>query len=234
MLSPIITPDEITALTLSLKVAFWALFWGLPFAIGLAWLLATKNFRGKIIVDTLIHAPLVLPPVIVGYVLLLGFGPNGTLGQFFENAFGLSFAFNWKGAALASGIMAFPLMVRAIRLSIESQNPKLILAARSLGASPTRAFFTVTLPLATPGIISGGLLGFARALGEFGATISFVASIPALTQTLPLALFRAIETPGGEDAAFRLMVISLIIAVGALALSEYLARSVAKKQRGAQ
>jgi molybdate transport system permease protein len=225
-----LTSVELTALMLSLKVAFSALIFGLPLAIATAWVLANKNFYGKTIIDGLIHAPLVLPPVIIGYLLLLGFGPNGVLGQFFENTFGLSFAFNWKGAALASGIMAFPLMVRAIRLSIESQNSKLLLAAKSLGASPLRAFFTITLPLAFPGIITGGVLGFARALGEFGATISFVASIPALTQTLPLALYRAIETPGGEDAAFRLMIISLAIAIVALGLSEVLARSVRRKQ----
>lgn len=215
---------------LSLKVAFTALLFGLPIAIGTAWLLANKNFRGKAVIDGLIHAPLVLPPVIVGYLLLLGFGPNGMLGQFFNDIFGISFAFNWKGAALASGIMAFPLMVRAIRLSLENQNKKLVKAANSLGASPMRAFFTITLPLAFPGIITGGILGFARALGEFGATISFVASIPALTQTLPLALFRAIETPGAEQAAFRLMLISLTIAIIALALSEILARHVRRKQ----
>ena len=227
-----LTSVEVTALLLSLKVAFTALLFGLPIAIATAWLLANKNFYGKAVIDGLIHAPLVLPPVIVGYLLLLGFGPNGALGQFFSDVFGISFAFNWKGAALASGIMAFPLMVRAIRLSMESQNLKLVKAANSLGASPMRAFFTITLPLAFPGIISGGILGFARALGEFGATISFVASIPALTQTLPLALFRAIETPGGEESAFRLMVISLVIAMVALALSEVLARAVKRKQGG--
>ncbi|MCK5040677.1 MAG: molybdate ABC transporter permease subunit [Sphingomonadales bacterium] len=227
-----LTSVEVTALLLSLKVAFTALLFGLPIAIATAWLLANKNFFGKSVIDGLIHAPLVLPPVIVGYLLLLGFGPNAALGQFFSDVFGISFAFNWKGAALASGIMAFPLMVRAIRLSMESQNLKLVKAANSLGASPTKAFFTITLPLAFPGIISGGILGFARALGEFGATISFVASIPALTQTLPLALFRAIETPGGEDSAFRLMVISLAIAMVALALSEVLARAVKRKQGG--
>lgn len=227
-----LTPDEAIALWLSLKVAFFALLWGLPLAIILAWVLAFKNFRGKILIDSLIHAPLILPPVIIGYLLLLGFGPNGILGQFFENIFGLSFAFNWKGAALASGIMAFPLMVRAIRLSFESQNPKLINAAQSLGASPCRSIFTIHLPLALPGIITGGMLGFARALGEFGATISFVASIPSLTQTLPLALYRAIETPGGEDAAFRLMIISLVIAFAALGLSEYLARIMRRKHGG--
>jgi len=217
---------------LSIKVAFTALLFGLPIAIAVAWFLANKNFYGKAVIDGLIHAPLVLPPVIIGYLLLLGFGPNGVLGQFFENAFGLSFAFNWKGAALASGIMAFPLMVRAIRLSFESQNAKLVHAANSLGASPIRAFFTITLPLAFSGIISGGILGFARALGEFGATISFVASIPALTQTLPLALYRAIETPGAEESAFRLMLISLAIAMVALAMSEVLARAVRRKQGG--
>jgi molybdate transport system permease protein len=220
----LLSETEITALLLSLQVAGFATFFGLPLAIAAANLLENRDFRGKAIVDGLVHAPLVLPPVIVGYLLLLGFGPQAPIGRFLSDTLGLSFAFNWKGAALAAGIMAFPLMVRAIRLSMAAQDKRLLSVARSLGAGPIRGFFTITLPLAAPGLITGSLLGFARALGEFGATISFVSNIPALTQTLPLALYRAIETPGQQDTAFRLMMISLAIAVAALAASEWLAR----------
>ena len=216
-------PQEYEALYLSLKVAGMATLIGLPIAIALAYLMARKNFIGKAFLNALIHAPLVLPPVIVGYLMLVGLGPNTVVGGFF-NDLGLGLAFSWRGAALAALIMALPLMVRAIRLSFENQNPRLTMAARGLGASPVRAFITISLPLALPGILTGTLLGFARALGEFGATITFAANIPGLTQTLPLALFNAVQTPGGEDAAFRLMMTSLLLAFIALGASEYFAR----------
>ena len=224
---------EWLALTLSLKVALVAVLIGLPLAIALAWLLARRDFPGKTILDTLIHAPLVLPPVVVGYLLLLAFTPGGSLGSFLKDTLGLPLAFSWQGAALAALVMALPLMVRAIRLSIEGVDRRLELAARTLGARPIGVFFSITLPLALPGLITGGLLGFARALGEFGATITFVSNIPGLTQTLPLALFTATQAPGGEEIAVRLMILSLILAFFALGLSEILARRVrAKMEKG--
>ena len=223
---------EFIALWLSFRVAFLATVLGLPLAVFLAHVLARHTFRGKTALDLIIHAPLVLPPVVIGYFLLITFAPNGAVGGFLENTLGLKIAFTWQGAALASLIMALPLMVRAIRLSFEAENPKLALAARTLGASPFRTFFAITLPLAAPGLITGGLLGFARALGEFGATITFVSNIPGITQTLPLALYSAIQQPGGEAAALRLMVFSLILAFAALGLSEYLARRLKKRIGG--
>ena len=223
---------EFIALWLSFRVAFLATVLGLPLAVFLAHVLARHTFRGKTALDLIIHAPLVLPPVVIGYFLLITFAPNGAVAGFLENTLGLKIAFTWQGAALASLIMALPLMVRAIRLSFEAENPKLALAARTLGASPFRTFFDITLPLAAPGLITGGLLGFARALGEFGATITFVSNIPGITQTLPLALYSAIQQPGGEAAALRLMVFSLILAFAALGLSEYLARRLKKRIGG--
>lgn len=217
------------ALLLSLKVSVLAIVIGLPISIALAWLLARKEFRGKTTLDVLIHAPLVLPPVVVGYLLLVAFSPGGIIGGFLERTIGFTPAFTWQGASIAAFIMALPLMVRAIRLSLEAQNPRLEKAARTLGATSFTTFYKITLPLALPGIIAGGLLGFARALGEFGATITFVSNIPGLTQTLPLALYSAIQQPGGEGAALRIMVFSLILAFGALALSEFLARRLKKK-----
>jgi len=224
-----VTPAELTALLLSLKVSILAMVIGLPIAILLGWLLANREFRGKTTLDVLIHAPLVLPPVVVGYLLLVTFSPGGMIGGFLENTIGFTPAFTWQGASLAAFIMALPLMVRTIRLSFEAQNPRLAKAARSLGATAFKTFYTITLPLALPGIIAGGLLGFARALGEFGATITFVSNIPGMTQTLPLALYSAIQQPGGEDAALRIMIFSLVIAFGALVLSEFLARRMKKK-----
>ncbi len=220
---------EIEALLLSLKVAVISTAIGLPLAIAAAWGLARHAFWGKSLVNALIHAPLVVPPVVIGYLLLISFNPNAPLGRLLDSLFGFSFAFSWTGAALAAGIMGFPLMVRAIRLSFESGDPKLVKAARTLGAGPVRSFFTISLPLAAPGLIAAALLGFARALGEFGATITFVSNIPGLTQTLPLALFSAVQAPGGEDAAFRLMMISLAIALGALFASDILARRVTRQ-----
>ena len=223
-----LSAEELEALTLSLKVAGVATLVGLPIAIALAYLMARKSFIGKSVLNALIHAPLVLPPVIVGYVMLIGLGPNTVIGSALDQM-GLGLAFSWRGAALAALVMALPLMVRAVRLSFENQNPRLILAARGLGASPLRAFWTISLPLALPGVLSGALMGFARALGEFGATITFAANIPGLTQTLPLALFNAVQTPGGDEVAFRLMMISLFLAFTALGASEYLARRMKGK-----
>lgn len=215
---------EVEALLLSLKVALAASLIGLPIATALAYLLARKRFAGRILVDLLVHAPLVLPPVVIGYFLLLLFSPSGAIGGFLADNFGLTLIFSWYGAALASLIMALPLMVRAIRLSFEAQDLRLEGAASTLGAGRLKILLTITLPLALPGILVGTLLGFARALGEFGATITFVSNIPGLTRTLPLALYSAIQTPGGDVIALRLMLISLALAFGALLLSEWSSR----------
>lgn len=232
LFSMTLSPAEAQALWLSLKTGLVGTALSLPFGIAAAWLLARRDFRGKVFVDGLVHLPLVLPPVVTGYVLLLLFGHNGPVGHWLESWFGLSFAFNWKGAALASAIMGFPLMVRAIRLSFEAVDPKLEAAARTLGASTTDTFTSITLPLILPGIIAGSLLGFARALGEFGATITFVANIPGETQTLPIALYSALQLPDGEIRALRFVLLSLLLAAVALLASEYLARAAQKRIRG--
>ena len=224
MTTPFLQPAEMEALLLSLRVAALAMLASLPVAILAAQLMARHDFRGKSFLDGLIHAPLVLPPVVVGYLLLVTFAPTGVVGGWLLETFGISLAFNWKGAALAAAVMAFPLVVRAIRLSIEAIDPRLERAARTLGAGPGRVFLTITLPLALPGLLTGALLGFARALGEFGATVTFVSNIPGYTQTLPLALYSAAERPGGEASALRLMLLSLAIAILALILSEWSAR----------
>lgn len=218
-----LSAGEVEVVILSLKVALASVAASLPLAIAVAWLLARGRFPGKSLVDALVHLPLVLPPVVVGYALLVLFGAQGPLGRAFE-PLGLTFAFRWTGAALAAAVMGFPLMVRAVRLAFEAGDPRLEAAARSLGAGPWRAFFTVTLPLAWPGVIAGALLGFARSLGEFGATIAFVAAIPGETLTLPLAIYGAMQIPGGEALALRLSLLSLAIAVVALLVSEKLAR----------
>lgn len=225
-----LSPLELEALGLSLRVALWSTFWSLPVGIAVAWLLARTRFPGHAIINGLVHLPLVVPPVAVGYLLLLGFGRNGPLGRLLEDMFGARLAFTWEGAALAAAVMAFPLMVRAIRLSIEAVDPKLEAAARTLGAGPLRVFGTVTLPLILPGVLTGAVLAFARSLGEFGATITFVSNIPGETRTLPLALYTLIQQPGGEAAAFRLMLISVAVAMVALILSEVLARRVRRQQ----
>lgn len=224
------SPPELEALGLSLRVALWSTFWSLPAGIAVAWLLARRRFPGHAIVNGLVHLPLVVPPVAVGYLLLLTFGRNGPVGRLLEDLFGVTVAFTWEGAALAAAVMAFPLMVRAIRLSIEAVDPKLEAAARTLGAGPLRVFGTVTLPLILPGVLTGAVLAFARSLGEFGATITFVSNIPGETRTLPLALYTLIQQPGGEAAAFRLMLISVAVAMVALILSEVLARRVRRQQ----
>lgn len=217
---------ETTAILLSLKVAGVATLVSLPFAVLTAWILAKKRFYGKLLLDALVHLPLVMPPVVTGYVLLLLFGRKGALGGFFESL-GLVFSFRWTGAALAAGIMAFPLMVRAMRLGFQAVDTRLEAMAGTLGASPLIVFFTISLPLALPGLIAGMVLAFAKALGEFGATITFVANIPGETQTIPAAIYSAIQSPDGDAAAFRLAFISMLIAVLALLASEFLQRRLA-------
>ncbi|MDX1483956.1 MAG: molybdate ABC transporter permease subunit [Alphaproteobacteria bacterium] len=219
-----LTPLESEALGLSLKVALWCVLLSLPLAVAIAWLLARLEFRGKLVLDGIVHLPLVVPPVVVGYGLLLLLGRQGPLGAWLFEAFGVTIAFTWKGAVVASAVMAFPLMVRAIRLSIEAVDRGLEAAARTLGATPIAVFLSVTLPLAWPGILTGMVLGFARSLGEFGATITFVSNIPGETRTLPLALFGLTQVPGSESAALRLVVISTALAFAALIGSELAAR----------
>jgi len=217
-----LTPDETAAVLLSLKVAFWSVMISLPLGYAAAWMLARWHFPGKILVDAFIHLPLVLPPVVIGFMLLATFGLNGAVGGWLYDWFGITFAFRWTGAALASAIMGFPLMVRAIRLSLTNIDPRLEIAARTLGASPLRAFFTITLPLTLPGIIAGATLAFARSLGEFGATITFVSNIPGETQTLPLAIYNLTQMPGSDAAAWKLSLVAVLLSVLALALSEWL------------
>lgn len=222
-------PDEWQAVALSLRVAVVATLISLPFGVVAAYALARWEFPGKQLFNGLIHLPLVLPPVVTGYLLLLAFGPQGPAGRFLEAAFGVSLAFRWTGAVLAAAIMAFPLMVRAIRLALETVDPKLESAAATLGAGPRQVFLTVTLPLLLPGLIAGAILAFAKAMGEFGATITFVSNIPGETQTLPSAVYAFLQVPGGEAAAMRLVIISVIVSMGALLASEMLARRVARK-----
>ncbi|ENM5724571.1 molybdate ABC transporter permease subunit [Vibrio mimicus] len=228
-----LTDYEWAALVLSLKVAGYATLWLLPIGIVLAWVLARTSFVGKGLIDSLVHLPLVLPPVVIGYLLLISMGRQGFIGQWLYQVFGLSFSFSWRGAVLACMVIALPLMVRSIRLSLESVDQKLEQAARTLGASPLRVFFSITLPLTLPGILTGVMLAFARSLGEFGATISFVSNIPGETQTIPLAMFTFLETPGSEMEAARLCVISIVIALGSLFTSEWLSRRM-KHRLGVQ
>jgi molybdate transport system permease protein len=223
---------EWAALLLSLRVSVWAMICTLPIALWVAWILARKSFWGKGVLNAAVHLPLVLPPVVTGYLLLIGFGRNGPLGQVLYDWFGITLAFRWTGAALAAGIMGFPLMVRAIRLAIEAVDPKLEQAAATLGASRISVFVRVTLPLIMPGVLAGAIMGFAKAMGEFGATITFVANIPGQTQTLPSAIYAFLQVPGEENAAFRLVVLALIVALGAVVVSEWLARRVARKIAG--
>ncbi len=219
----IFTPEELTAIVLSVKVASVAALASLPFGVAVGWVLARLRFPGKSLLDALVHLPLVLPPVVVGYALLVSFGNQGALGRFFSS-FGIDFAFRWTGAALASAIMGFPLMVRAIRLSIEATDRRLEQAASTLGASPWRVFRTITLPLAWPGIVAGAVLAFAKALGEFGATITFVSNIPGETQTLSSAIYGLLQVPGGEAGIWRLAGVAVGISLLALLLSEWLTR----------
>ncbi|HMG58779.1 MAG TPA: molybdate ABC transporter permease subunit [Burkholderiales bacterium] len=226
------TAEEWEILRLSLRVAFWSVLVSLPLAVAVAYTLARSNFPGKTLFDATVHLPLVLPPVVVGYLLLLLFGLRGPVGAWLEEWFGIVFAFRWTGAALAAGIMGFPLMVRAVRLSFESIDRKLEAAASTLGAGRAGVFLTITLPLALPGIITGVLLSFARSLGEFGATITFVSNIPGETRTLPLAIYTYTQTPAGDEAALRLSLIAVLLSLAALYVSEVLVRRAAKRVRG--
>ena len=228
-----LSPAEVDALLLSLRISLVATFASLPLGLLAAWVLARRDFWGKSILDALIHLPLVVPPVVVGYLLLVLLGRNGPVGGFLFDVFGITIAFTWQGAAVAAAVMAFPLMVRAIRLSIEAADQRLETAARTLGAGPLRVFATVTLPQILPGILVGVVLAFARALGEFGATITFVSNIPGETRTLPLAIFGQLQVPGTEEAVIRLVVISIAVALAALIASEFLSRRISRRLRGA-
>ncbi|MEO9650026.1 MAG: molybdate ABC transporter permease subunit [Roseobacter sp.] len=223
-----LSPQEWNAVALSLRVAFWATLVSLPFALATAHVLARYEFWGKQLLNGVVHLPLILPPVVTGYVLLVTFNLQAPIGQALAKL-GIVFAFQWTGAALAAAIMAFPLMVRAIRLSIEAVDPKLEEASATLGASKFWVYLTVTLPMILPGVLAGGLLAFAKAMGEFGATITFVSNIPGQTQTLPSAIYSFLQVPGGEGSAARLVVLSVLIAMGALLISEALARRVARR-----
>lgn len=227
-----LTPVEAQALRLSLKVSGVAVMSSLPLGILLAWVLARLKFPGKTLLDGLIHLPLVIPPVVTGYLLLVALGKRGLIGGWLFSTFGIEIAFTWKGAAVASAVMAFPLMVRAVRLSLEGMDQGLESAARTLGAGPGRVFFTVTLPLIVPGILTGAILAFARSLSEFGATITFVSNIPGQTQTLPLALYTLTQVPGGEAGAMRLCVVSIVVAMLALMASEGLAKRFSAYMKG--
>ena len=224
-----LSPDEWNAVRLSLKVATVAMVASLPFGIAVALLLARRDFWGKSLVNGLVHLPLVLPPVVTGYLLLLTFGKRGPVGSFLNDAFGIVFSFRWTGAALACAVMGFPLMVRAIRLSIEAVDRRLEAAASTLGANALWVFLTVTLPLTLPGIVAGMILCFAKAMGEFGATITFVSNIPGETQTLPSAIYTFTQIPGGDAGALRLTAISVAISLAALMASEVLARRVGRR-----
>jgi molybdate transport system permease protein len=227
-----LSPDEVQAIRLSLRVAAWAVLWSLPFGVLAAVVLARGRFPGKALLDTVLHLPLILPPVVTGYALLLLFGRRGVLGAFLANTLGIVFAFRWTGAALASAVMGFPLMVRAIRLAVEAVDQRLEDAAGTLGAAPRWVFLTVTLPLILPGILAGAILAFARSLGEFGATITFVSNIPGETQTLPSAIYTFTQVPGGDAGALRLSLIAVVIAALALLVSEFLARRVSRRVGG--
>jgi len=226
-----LTEFEIQAISLSLKVAFSAVSFSLPLAIFTAWILARGNFYAKPLLDAIVHLPLVLPPVVIGYLLLIGFSQQGIIGAWLIEYLSVDISFSWQGAALASAIVAFPLMVRAIKLSIEAVDSKLEQAASTLGASPIKVFFTITLPLIVPGILSGMILAFARSLGEFGATITFVSNIPELTRTIPLAMYSFIQTPGAEQQALRLCLIAIGIAlialIGSYSLEQKMRRRIA-------
>jgi len=224
-----LSPSEWNAVRLSIWVSIWAMLASLPLGILVAYVLARKEFWGKALLNGLVHLPLILPPVVTGYLLLITFGRRGPVGSFLDQTFGIVFSFRWTGAALAGGVMAFPLMVRAIRLSIESVDRKLEAAAGTLGANPAWVFMTITLPLILPGIIAGMILAFAKAMGEFGATITFVSNIPGETQTLPSAIYTFTQVPGGEAGALRLTLVSIAIAMIALVASEMLARRVSRR-----
>ncbi|MGE8683224.1 MAG: molybdate ABC transporter permease subunit [Acinetobacter sp.] len=226
-----LSPEEWSALHLSVKVAVCATLFCLPFAIALAWLLARYEFKGKFIAEALLQMPMVLPPVVLGYLLLILFGSNGWIGQLL-NQFGIQLVFNWKGAVLASMIVAFPLMVQPIRLSFQMINRQLEQVAGSLGANPQRVFYSISLPLSLPGILIGSILCFSRSLGEFGATITFVGNIPDETRTIPIAIYSLIQQPEGEQAAMRLVTLSLVVAFGALVANYWIMQKYQRKLRG--
>jgi molybdate transport system permease protein len=228
-----LTPAELGILGLSLKVAFWSMLASLPVALGLAYLLARHEFPGKTLLDGVVHLPLVLPPVVIGYLLLVAFGRKGALGAFLEEQLGIVLAFRWTGAALASAVMGLPLAVRAMRQAIEAVDRRLEAAAATLGAGPLAVFATVTLPLALPGLLNGMLLSFARSLGEFGATITFVSNIPEETQTLPLAIYALTQVPGGDAQALRLCLVAIALSLAALVASELLLRRARARTHGA-
>ena len=232
MEAAMLSPAETEALWLSLKVAGVATVVGMPLAVAAAWMLSRWSFRGKWIVEGLIHLPLVLPPVVVGYALLLLLGRNGPLGAFLWDCCGLQVAFTWSGAAVAAGVMGFPLMVRAVRLAFDGVDRGVENAARTLGAGPWRVFLTVALPLAGPGLVAGAVLGFARAIGEFGATIAFAANIPGETRTLPLAIYTALQAPDGDGVALRLALVSSVIALIAVGFSEWLGARARRRAEG--
>lgn len=225
-------PDGWQAVGLSLKVSLWATVLSLPVALYVAYVLARKEFWGKQLLNGIVHLPLILPPVVTGYLLLMTFGRRAPVGAWLEQTFGIVLAFRWTGAALAAAIMAFPLMVRAMRLAIEAVDPKLEQAAKTLGANTSQVFLSVTFPLVLPGVIAGAVLGFAKAMGEFGATITFVSNIPGQTQTVPSAIYGFLQIPGGENDALKLVGLSVVLSLGAVLLSEVLARRVAKRIGG--
>ena len=225
-----LSPDDWTAIWLSLRIALVATLGTLPVAIAVAWVLARKRFPGRIVLDAIVHLPLVLPPVVTGFALLALLGRRGPLGIILHDWFGITLAFRWTGAALAGAVMSFPLIVRPIRLAIEAIDPRLERAAGSLGAGPAWRFVLVTLPLAAPGVIAGALLGFAKALGEFGATITFVSNIPGETRTIAAAIWTHVQSPDGDAPAMRLAIVSAGIAIGALGLSEWLARRWSRRE----
>jgi molybdate transport system permease protein len=227
-----LSPEEIEVLQLSLRVALWSVWISLPFGIAVAYLLARANFPGKSLFDALVHLPLILPPVVVGYMLLMLLGRRGPLGALLEQHFGIVVAFRWTGAAVASAIMGFPLLVRAIRLSLESVDRNLEAAAGTLGAAWGWVFLTITLPLMLPGVITGVLLSFARSLGEFGATITFVSNIPGETRTLPLAIYSYTQSPSGDLQALRLSILSIVLSLIALTVSEVLVRRAGRRVTG--
>jgi molybdate transport system permease protein len=228
----VLSPAEWEVIALSLKVSAVAIALMLPVSFGLAWVLARTRMPGKLLLDALVHLPLVLPPVVTGWLLLLAFGSQGPVGRLLCQWLGVSLMFRWTGAALAAAIMALPLMVRAMRISIENVDRRLESAARTLGAGPWRTFWTVTLPLAAPGVLAGAVLGFARSIGEFGATITFVSNIPGETRTIPLAIYSALQVPGGENAVTRLALIAVALSLLALAASELLTRRTERRYLG--
>ncbi len=227
-----LTPIELEALNLSLKVAFWNVIFSLPLALAVAWVLVRYDFPGKILVNALVLLPLILPPVVTGYILLLVFGTKGPVGAWLQSALGIVVVFKWTGAVIAAAVMSFPLMVRAIRLSMEAVDQRLEATAATLGASSPMVFLTVTLPLVLPGILAGTILAFAKGLGEFGATITFVSNIPGETRTLPIAIYTFLQIPGGEGSAIRLTIIAIVVSIVALLMSELLARRAARRVHG--